>query len=222
MIDIVTLFPEMFEGPLQESMIRLAQKKGLVKIRVHNLRDWTHDVHRTCDDKPFGGGPGMVMKVEPIYECLKKIGKKGWVVMMSPRGRRFDSRSAKRLARKKHLIFLCGHYEGVDERVHQHLVDEEISIGDFITTGGELPVMCVLDAIVRLVPGVLGNLRSLDLESFQQGILEYPQYTRPADFRGWKVPEVLRSGRHEQIGKWRESEASELTRRCRPDLLKDS
>ena len=219
-IDIVTLFPKLMEGPLQESMIRLAQVKGAVKIQVHNLRDWTHDFHRTCDDKPFGGGPGMVMKIEPIDECLREIRKKGWVVMLSPRGERFDHQQAKTLARKKHLVFICGHYEGVDERVHERLVDQEISIGDFITTGGEIPTLCVIDSVVRLVPGVLGNQNSLDSESFHQGLLEYPQYTRPAEFRGWKVPEILRSGKHDDIASWRKAAALKITRHNRPDLLK--
>ena len=223
-IDILTLFPNMFDGPLSESMVRLAQKKGLVKIKVHNLRKWTHDLHRTCDDKPFGGGPGMVMKVEPIFKALRQIKKKAraksCVVMLTPRGKPFDQQAAKALSKKKHLIFVCGHYEGVDERVHEHLVDEEISIGDFITTGGELPTLCVIDALVRLIPDVLGNIDSLSSESFQNHLLEYPQYTRPHEFRGWKAPVILRSGVHRDIAKWREAEALLKTRRYRPDLLK--
>ncbi len=219
-IDIVTLFPKTFEGPLQESMIRLAQKKKLVDFEVRNLRNWTHDAHKTCDDKPFGGGPGMVMKVEPIDECLKEIRKKGRVIMLSPRGEPFTQKTAKRLSKQKHLIFLCGHYEGVDERVHQHLADEEISIGDFVTTGGEFPALCIIDAVVRLLPGVLGNENSLDSESFEKNLLEYPQYTRPSEYKGWKVPEVLRSGKHSEIKKWREAEALKMTKRHRPDLLK--
>lgn len=219
-IDIVTLFPNMFDGPLQESMIRLAQKKKLVNIEVHNLRKWTHDAHKTCDDKPFGGGPGMVMKIEPIDECLKEIQKKGRVIMLSPRGKLYSQSMAKRFAKQKHLIFLCGHYEGIDERVHKHLVDEEVSIGDFVTTGGELPVLCVVDSVVRLLPGVLGNQNSLELESFEKNLLEYPQYTRPSEYKGWEVPDVLRSGKHSEIKKWRETEAIKMTKRHRPDLLK--
>jgi len=218
-IDIVTLFPKMFEGPLQESMIRLAQKKKLVSIQVHNLRKWTHDAHKTCDDKPFGGGPGMVMKIEPIDECLREIRKHGKVVMLSPRGKPFTQSLAKRFSKQKHLILLCGHYEGVDERVHEHLVDEEISIGDFITTGGEFPALCVVDAVIRLLPGVLGNQTSLDSESFEKNLLEYPQYTRPADYKGWEVPDMLRSGKHSEIKRWREQEALKMTKRHRPDLL---
>ena len=227
-IDVLTLFPNMLKGPLSESMIRLAQKKGLVKILVHNLRDWTHDRHRTCDDKPFGGGPGMVMKVGPIFEALEDIcgkssGKgKSRVVMLSPRGKLFTQRMAKSLSRQKRLVFICGHYEGVDERVNKHLVDEEISIGEFVTTGGELPALCIIDAVVRLVPGVLGNRHSLDSESFQNNLLEYPQYTRPAVFNGWKVPSTLRSGVHSRIAEWRRKEAIRLTKRLKPDLLRRS
>ncbi len=219
-IDILTLFPKIFEGPLDESMVRLAQKKGHVKIRVHNLRQWTHDRHKTCDDKPFGGGPGMVMKIEPIFAALKEIRKRGEVVMLSPRGKVFSQQLAKALSRKKHLIFICGHYEGIDERAHEHLVDQEISIGDFVTTGGEYPALCVIDAIVRLVPGVLGNQKSLHAESFEGNLLEYPHYTRPAEFNGWKVPDVLRSGVHAEVSKWRGKKAERLTRKWRPDLLK--
>lgn len=219
-IDILTLFPKVFDGPLGESMIRLAQRKGLVEIQVHNLRKWTHDRHKTCDDKPFGGGPGMVMKVEPIAEALGEIRKKGVVVMLSPRGKPLNPRLAWQLSRKKHLVLICGHYEGVDERVHRHLVDFEISVGDFITTCGEFPALCVLDAVSRLVPGVLGNRRSLESESFQNNLLEYSQYTRPAEYRGWKVPEVLRSGVHADIEIWRKADAVRITKQYRPDLWK--
>ncbi len=212
----------MFNGPLGESMVRLAQKKKLVKIQVHNLRKWTYDKHKTCDDKPFGGGPGMVMKIEPIFKALCEIGRpaKGHVIMLSPRGRVFNQKMANALSKKKHLIFVCGHYEGVDERVHGHLVDQEISIGDFVTTGGELPALCIIDAIARLIPGVLGNQSSLETESFQSRLLEYPQYTRPYEFNKWKVPDVLRSGAHREIAKWRETEARGITKKFRPDLLR--
>ncbi len=224
-IEVLTLFPKLFVGPLNESMIRLAQEKGLVKINIHNLRDWTSDRHKTCDDKPFGGGPGMVMKVEPIDKALAAIQGKGkqksQVVMLSPRGKAFTQETAQKLSRQKKLIFICGHYEGVDERVHANLVDEEISIGEFITTGGEFPVLCVMDAIIRLVPGVLGNQQSLETESFHGGLLEYPQYTRPQEYRGWEVPPVLRKGAHKQIEEWRKNEALVLTRRYRPDLLQE-
>lgn len=223
-IDVLTLFPKMFEGPLNESMIRLAQKKKLVEIHVHNLRKWTRDKHKTCDDKPFGGGPGMVMKIEPIFSGLREIQKKtrskGCVVAFSPRGQVFNQALAQKFLKKKHLILICGHYEGIDERVHDKLVDEEISLGDFVVTGGELPAMCLIDAVTRLVPGVLGNEQSLDSESFQSGLLEYPQYTRPSEFNGWRVPDILRSGVHKEIAAWRQKEAMRVTKKWRPDLLK--
>ncbi|HLD56215.1 MAG TPA: tRNA (guanosine(37)-N1)-methyltransferase TrmD [Candidatus Omnitrophota bacterium] len=217
-IDIITLFPKLFEGPLNESMIKQAQKRGAVKIQVHNLRDFALDKRRSCDDKPFGGGPGMVMMAQPIDDCLKQIDG-GWRILVSPRGKVFRHQTARRLARKRHLIFICGHYEGVDERVHDHLVDEEISIGDFVTTGGEFPALCMIDAIIRWVPGVLGNLDSLHSESFSNGSLDFPQYTRPRDFGRWKVPEVLCSGDHRAIAQWRTEQALKLTKRYRPDLL---
>lgn len=219
-IDVLTLFPKMFSGPMSESMIRLAQKKKLVAIHVHNLRKWTHDTHKTCDDKPFGGGPGMVMKLEPIFEALSEIRKKGKVILTSPRGKPFNQKMAKAFAKEKHLIFVCGHYEGVDERVHEHLADLEVSMGDFVMTGGELAAMCMIDSTVRLIPGVLGNQDSLKLESFQDSSLEYPQYTRPFEFNGWKVPDVLRSGDHLKIEAWRKAQGMRLTKQLRPDLLK--
>lgn len=218
-IDIVTLFPKLFEGPLSESMIRQAQKRGSVKIQVHNLRDFAVDRRRTCDDKPFGGGPGMVMMAQPIHDCLKRI-EGGWRILVSPRGKVFGHQMARRLARQRRLVFICGHYEGVDERVHEHLVDEEISIGDFVTTGGELPALCMIDAVIRLVPGVLGNQDSLHSESFSKGLLDFPQYTKPRIFEGWAVPKVLFSGDHQAIQKWRAGEALKLTRKHRPDLLR--
>ena len=217
-IDIVTLFPKLFEGPLNESMAKQAQKRGAVKIQVHNLRDFALDKHKSCDDKPFGGGPGMVMMVQPIDDCLKQIGG-GFRILVSPRGKVFRHEMARRLARKRHLVFICGHYEGIDERAHNHLVDEEISIGDFVTTGGEFPALCMIDAIIRWVPGVLGNQDSLHSESFSNGSLDFPQYTRPRDFGGWKVPEVLFSGDHRAIAKWRAEQALKLTKKHRPDLL---
>jgi len=196
-IDILTLFPKMFENVLGESMLKIAQGKGLVKINVHNLRDWTSDAHKTADDKPFGGGPGMVMKVEPIYRALEelKASEKARVLLLTPQGKRFDQKAAKKYAGQKRLILVCGHYEGVDERVRD-LVDDEVSIGDYILTCGELPALVLVDAIVRLIPGVLGHKDSVKSESFEDGLLEYPHYTRPAEFNGMKVPDVLLSGNH--------------------------
>lgn len=219
-IDIVTLFPKLLEEPLGESMAKQAKKRGAVEIRIRNLRNYALDKRRTCDDKPFGGGAGMVMMVQPIFDCLQDIGGNGWRVLVSPRGKRLDQAVAARLARKRHLILICGHYEGVDERVHQHLVDEEISIGDFVTTGGEFPALCLVDAVIRLVPGVLGNEKSLESESFTGGLLDFPHYTRPRDFRGWKVPGALISGDHETIKTWRKEQSLRLTKKFRPDLLK--
>jgi tRNA (guanine37-N1)-methyltransferase len=219
-IDLVTLFPKLLEAPLNESMIKQARKRGLIQIRIHNLRDYALDKRRTCDDKPFGGGAGMVMMVQPIYDCLKAIGS-GWRVLVSPRGNVFNQDIARRLARKRRLIFICGHYEGVDERVHGHLADEELSLGDFVTTGGEFPALCFVDAVVRLVPGVLGNRNSLDSESFSNGALDYPQYTRPREYRDWKVPKVLFSGRHRAIESWRKDASRRLTKKFRPDLQGD-
>ncbi len=218
-VDVITLFPKLVREPLNESMAKQAQKRGAVEIKIHNLRDYTHDKRRTCDDKPFGGGAGMVMMAEPIYNCLKAIGKKGWRVLVSPRGKVFSQSMAARLAKKKHLIFICGHYEGIDERVHEHLADEEISAGDFVTTGGEFPALCFIDAVVRLVPGVLGNQESLESESFTKGSLDFPHYTRPRTFKGWEVPEILLSGDHKLIKAWRAKQAHRMTKRHRPDLI---
>jgi len=218
-IDLITLFPKLAEGPLNESMIKQAKNRGSVEIRIHSLRDYALDKRASCDDKPFGGGAGMVMMVQPIFDCLKTIGRGGWRILVSPRGKVFNQSTAQRLARKRHLVFVCGHYEGIDERVHEHLVDEEISLGDFVTTGGELPALCFIDAVIRLVPGVLGNEDSLASESFANGLLDFPQYTRPRDFRGWKVPEVLFSGHHREIERWRKAEAFKMTKEFRPDLL---
>ncbi|MCB9799805.1 MAG: tRNA (guanosine(37)-N1)-methyltransferase TrmD [Candidatus Omnitrophica bacterium] len=230
LIDVVTIFPGIIKAPIQESLLKKAQDKGKVKIRVHDLRKYTHDRHRTVDDKPYGGGAGMLMKPEPFFECLEDIRKKsgphkkkepkGWVVLMDPRGRPFNQKTAKRLAGKKRLIFLTGHYEGIDQRVHDHLVDEEISIGDFVTMGGEVPALCVMEAVIRLLPGILGNTESVKDESFQSNMLEYPQYTRPREYRGWTVPEILLSGNHRDVDLWRRHEARKITKKRRPDLLK--
>ncbi len=227
-IDIVTLFPAFFDSPLQESILKRAQKNGKLHACVHNLRDYTHDRHKTADDRPYGGGAGMLMKPEPIFECVEAIHKKHskkkrskpYVILLGPQGTPFTQKMARALARKKHLVLIAGHYEGVDQRVREHLVDEEISMGDFVTMGGEAPALCLIEAVVRLLPGVLGNQVSLEHESFQTGKLEYPQYTRPREYRGWKVPEVLVSGHHKQVEKWREEAALQLTREKRPDLIK--
>jgi tRNA (guanine37-N1)-methyltransferase len=219
-IDILTLFPKLLDAPLNESMARQAKKRGVVKIHIHNLRTFALDKRRTCDDKPFGGGPGMVMMIQPIFDCLKSIQGRGHRILVSPRGKVFDHSVAKRLSLKKHLIFICGHYEGVDERVHAHLVDEEISAGNFVTTGGEFPALSFIDAVMRLVPGVLGNKKSLDSESFSNGFLDYPHYTRPRKFGRWEVPEELLSGDHSEIDRWRRKTAFQMTKKFRPDLLR--
>ena len=220
-IDILTLFPRMFEGPLDESILKRARERGLVKIRVHNLRDFTHDKHRVVDDKPYGGAPGMLMKPEPIFEAVEKLRRDDTrVVLMTPQGRPFTQRRAREFAGKPHLLVICGHYEGVDERVREALVDDEISIGDYVLTNGALAAAVLVDAIVRLVPGVLGDDQSAGDDSFATGLLEGPQYTRPPEFAGRKVPEVLLSGNHEEIARWRKEQARQRTQKHRPDLLK--
>ena len=218
-IDILTLFPKMFECVLGESILKRAQAKGLVRIKVHDLRDWTSDAHRSADDKPFGGGVGMVMKVEPVFRALRELKKEAKVILLTPQGKRLDQKSVKKLAKEKTLILVCGHYEGFDERIRD-IADEEISVGDYILTCGELPAMILTDSIVRLIPGVLGDAESVKSESFEDGLLEYPQYTRPADFNGMKVPQVLLSGDHKKIDQWRKTQALKRTSERRPDLLK--
>ena len=209
----------MGEGILGESMLRLAREKGLADIRMRNLRDWAPGKHHVTDEPPYGGGAGMVMKVEPIALALDELRCPGSrVILLSPQGARFDQAAARRLAREKHLIMVSGHYEGVDQRVSDHLVDEEISIGDYILTNGTLAALVVTDAVVRLLPGVLGDEESAADESFTHGLLEYPHYTRPAEFRGWKVPEILLGGNHGAIERWRREQAAERTRLRRPDL----
>jgi tRNA (guanine37-N1)-methyltransferase len=223
-IDILTLFPDMFGGVFSESMIKIARAKGLVDINIHNLREWTEDRHRTADDKPYGGGPGMVMKVEPVYKALEEL-KAGeddsvpMVALITPQGQLFNQATAKALSVVDHIIFVCGHYEGFDERI-RNLVDMEISIGDYILTCGELPAMVICDSIIRLIPGVLGDEECLRDESFEDGMLEYPQYTRPAEYKDMRVPEVLLSGDPKKINEWRRQEAYARTRERRPDLLK--
>ena len=242
-IDIVTLFPEICRAPLNESMMKRAQEKGIVELHIHNLRDWTTDKHQVVDDAPFGGGQGMVMKPEPIFAAVEDLctvkqktsnaqrptpnvqqseiqNRKSKIILTSPAGRRFDQEMARQLSQESHLIVVCGHYEGVDHRVIEHLVDVEISIGDYVLTNGAIAAVVLVDAIVRLLPGVLGHEQSASDDSFSAGLLEAPQYTRPADFRGWKVPEVLLSGNHAEIAKWRREQSLNRTKKNRPDLLK--
>jgi tRNA (guanine37-N1)-methyltransferase len=220
-IDVLTLFPAMFAGPLDESIVKRAREAKLLDLKIHNLRDWTHDRHKTVDDKPFGGGPGMLLKVEPLFEAIESLRrKKTKVILLSPGGRKFDQSIARELAQSDDLLLVCGSYEGFDERVREALADDELSIGDYVLTNGALPAMVVIDAVARLLPGVLGDDESSHDESFSAGLLEYPQYTRPAEFRGMKVPEVLLSGNHAEIEKWRREQAKLRTEKQRPDLLK--
>jgi tRNA (guanine37-N1)-methyltransferase len=234
-IDILTLFPKICRAPLSESMMKRAQENGIVDLRIHNLRDWTTDKHHIVDDAPFGGGQGMVMKPEPIFAAVEELKKtsnaerrtpnvelqRSRIILMSPAGHRFDQELAAELAQDRHLIIICGHYEGVDHRVIEHLVDLEVSIGDYVLTNGAIAAVVLVDAVARLLPGVLGHEQSAADDSFSGGLLEAPQYTRPAEFRGWKVPEVLLSGNHAEIAKWRKEQALKRTRENRPDLLKD-
>jgi tRNA (guanine37-N1)-methyltransferase len=220
-IDVLTLFPEMFAGPLDASIVQRARKAGILELGVHNLRDYTHDNYKTVDDRPFGGGPGMVLKCEPIFEALEGLtGQETWTVLMTPAGLAFNQESAAALAKRRHLLFICGAYEGIDERVREQWVDEELSIGDYVLTNGALPAMVVIDAVTRLLPGALGHEQSAADESFSHGLLEYPHYTRPAEFRGMKVPAVLLSGNHSAIEKWRREQALLRTTERRPDLLR--
>lgn len=221
-IDVITIFPDMFEVPMSVSMLGLAQDKGLLQFRAHDLRDYTHDKHRTTDDYPYGGGPGMVMKPEPLFEAIEAVRAMeedpGTVIFFTPAGERFSQPLARDLSNRRRLIFVCGRYEGFDERTLA-LADIRLSIGDYVLTGGELPAMVVADAVTRLIPGVLGDDESSVEESFAEGLLEYPQFTRPADFRGIEVPEILRSGDHGRIRDWRREQSIRLTARIRPELL---
>jgi tRNA (guanine37-N1)-methyltransferase len=220
-IDVLTLFPAMFAGPLDESIVKRAREAKLLDLKIHNLRDWTHDRHKTVDDKPFGGGPGMLLKVEPLFEAIESLQReKTKVILLSPSGRKFSQEIARELSQEKDLLLVCGSYEGFDERVREALADDELSIGDYVLTNGALPAMVVIDAVARLLPGVLGDDESSHDESFSAGLLEYPQYTRPAEFRGMEVPEVLLSGNHAEIEKWRREQAKLRTEKQRPDLLK--
>lgn len=221
--DILSVFPEMLHSPLQFSLLKKAQEKGLIEIGLHDIRDWAEDKHRMTDDAPYGGGCGMVMKVEPLERALKSIRRadaQSLVVLMTPQGETFHQKIAAEFAKQNQMILICGRYEGFDERIREHLVDREISIGDYILTGGELSALVVIDAVSRLIPGVLGNDASAAKESFSHGLLEYPQYTRPAEYKGWCVPEVLASGNHAQIERWQKIEALRRTWQRRPDLLK--
>ena len=235
-IDILTLFPDICRAPLDESIMKRAQENGIIDLRIHNLRDWTTDKHHIVDDAPFGGGQGMVMKPEPIFAAVEELhgekekkpnvqqpkleNAKSTVIVMSPAGRPLDQKMAMQLSQESHLIIVCGHYEGVDHRVIEHLVDLEISIGDYVLTNGAIAAVVLVDAIVRLLPGALGHEQSAVDDSFNHGLLEAPQYTRPAEFRGWKVPQVLLSGNHAEIAKWRKEQGLKRTSQNRPDLLK--
>jgi tRNA (guanine37-N1)-methyltransferase len=219
-IEVLTLFPEMFPPLLEQSIIGQAVRKGLVSFNILNIRDFAHDRHRVCDDVPYGGGPGMVMKPEPIFEAVEQVKQnpKARLILLSPRGRVYNQESARKLAGEEHLAFLCGHYKDIDERVRT-LVDRDISLGDFILSGGEPAALAVIDSIVRLLPGAISDPESANQDSFENGLLDHPHYTRPEEFRGMRVPEVLRSGNHEQIRRWRRGQALALTRKHRPDLL---
>ena len=222
-IDILTLFPEMFGGPLGASIIGRAVEAGLVEIVLHNIRDFAPDRHHIVDDYPYGGGPGMVMKPEPVFAAVEAVREaspeRGRAVLLTPQGRLLTESVVVELARERRLVLVCGHYEGVDERVREHLVDDEISIGDYVLSGGEVPAMVLVDAVVRRLPGALGSEGSLEEESHAGGLLEYPQYTRPAEFRGWRVHDVLVSGHHAEIARWRRQQRLLRTARRRPDLL---
>ncbi len=216
---IFTLFPDMFQGPFAESMLKRAQERGLLSIALHNIRDATSDKHHVVDDYPYGGGVGMVMKPEPIFTAVEAVYQGGPIILLSPQGRLFNQQIAHTLAQESRVTLLCGHYEGVDERVCQQLATDELSIGDYVLTGGELAAMVVVDAVSRLIPGVLGADASIQEESHSENVLEYPQYTRPPEFRGWRVPDILLSGNHAQIARWRRKESLRRTRERRPDLF---
>lgn len=224
-IDVLTLFPGMFAGPLDESIVKRARNAGKLELGVHNLRDYAHDRHKTVDDRPFGGGPGMVLKPEPLFEAVEALTAGPApvrVVLMCPSGRVFTQAVARELVQHERLLLICGSYEGFDERIREGLADDELSVGDFVLTNGALPAMIVIDAVTRLIPGVLGDDESALDESFSQGLLEYPHYTRPAEFRGMKVPEILLSGNHAEIARWRAEQARQRTQARRPDLLLSS
>ena len=216
--DIFTLFPDMFQGPFSESILKRAQERGLLSIALHNIRESTRDKHHVVDDYPYGGGAGMVMKPEPIFAAVEPVYQGGPIILLSPQGRLFNQHIARTLAQETRVTLICGHYEGIDERVREHLATDEISVGDYVLTGGELAAMIIVDATSRLLPGVLGGDESILEESHSGGMLEYPHYTRPAQFRGWYVPDVLLSGNHAEIARWRRKESIRRTRSIRPDL----
>jgi len=219
-LDILTLFPEICRAPLSESIMKRARKNGIIDLHIHNLRDWTKDKHHIVDDAPFGGGQGMVMKPEPIFAAVESLRTQGsTVVLMAPQGKSLTQSLATELSKRDHMIVICGHYEGVDHRVIEHLVDLEISIGDYVLTNGAIAAVILVDAVARLVPGVLGHEQSAADDSFSAGLLEAPQYTRPAEFRGWKVPDVLLSGNHAEIAAWRKELGLKRTKENRPDLI---
>jgi tRNA (guanine37-N1)-methyltransferase len=221
LICVLTLFPKMFEGALSESILKIAQEKGALRVKLFNLRDWGIGKRKSVDDKPYGGGPGMVLRPEPVFGAVEEITREGrWrKILLSPQGKKLTQSLVSELSREENILLICGHYEGFDERIREGLNLEEISIGDYITTGGELPALVIIDAIARLLPGVLGNEESPRQESFSEGLLEAPQYTRPLEFRTMRVPEILRSGDHKKVAQWRESQARARTRLRRPDLL---
>jgi len=220
-IDVFTIFPGIFESPLRESLLGKAIETGILEVPVHDIRDFTTDRHRQVDDEPYGGGPGMVMKPEPVFAAVDSLGGgQKRVILLSPAGRRLDQALARELAREPWLVLVCGRYEGVDERVVEGLPAEEVSIGDYVLSGGDIPALALIEAVTRLVPGVVGKEESLDRESFEQGNLDHPHYTRPQEFRGMSVPDVLLSGNHAEVERWRREAALEKTRRNRPDLLK--
>jgi tRNA (guanine37-N1)-methyltransferase len=220
---VLTLFPEAFSGPLQASILGRALAAGVASVHLHDIRDWSTDRHKTVDDYPFGGGPGMVMKPEPIFAAVEAVRAMaeppGRLVLLTPQGRLLTQAIVEELAAEERLLLLCGHYEGIDERVREHLADDELSIGDYVLSGGEIPALVVIDAVVRRLPGALGSARSLAEESHADGLLEYPQYTRPAEFRGWRVPDILLSGHHAEIARWQRQQRLLRTARRRPDLL---
>jgi len=224
-VDVITIFPRMFEGIIQESILKRAQQKNIVKISIHNLRDFALNKHSIVDDYSYGGGAGMVLKPEPIFRAVEKIvgsakaKRRVRIILLTPQGETFDQDKAKELSREEHLLFICGHYEGVDERVKENLITDEVSIGDYVLTGGELPAMVIIDSLVRLLPGVLNKRESFENDSFYQGLLDYPHYTRPRRFRGKSVPALLLSGNHSRIRKWRRQKSLENTLKKKPDLL---
>ena len=224
-IDVLSLFPEMFTGVFQSSILKKAAENGLASFNVTDYRDFSEDKHHRVDDYPYGGGAGMVLTAQPIFDAVEHVKSKAEeaprIILMTPQGERFTQKKAEELSKEKHLVFICGHYEGYDERIREHLVTDELSIGDYVLTGGELPAMVMIDSVVRLLPGVLGNEESPIADSFSNGLLEHPQYTRPADFRGMKVPEVLLSGHHKNIEAWRHKQSLRRTFERRPDLLED-